>query len=123
MNNTRLFAVPANNVCMASLEKASILWLSWLKDLFLQLQCIHNCYHSIYFTLVDRYGITVSQMISDMFLMSLLQYPSLFTNVTYRIRLFTGFVQTYATRRVPNVEQDLSTLPEHLRSSSIFGCM
>ena len=44
--------------------------------------------------LVDRYGITVSQMISNMFRMSLLQYPSLYTNVTYRIRLFTGFVIT-----------------------------
>ena len=43
---------------------------------------------------VDRYGITVSQMISDMFRMSLLQYPSLFTNVTYRIIRYTGFVVT-----------------------------
>ena len=41
--------------------------------------------------------------------------------VTYRIRLFTGFVISYATRRVPNVEQDLLTLPEHLRSPLVFG--
>ena len=40
---------------------------------------------------VDRYGITVSQMISEMFLMLWLQYPVLFTNMTYRIRLFTLF--------------------------------
>ena len=42
-------------------------------------------------------------------------------NVTYRIRLFTGFVVTWATRRVPYVEQDLLTLPEHLRSPLDFG--
>ena len=38
---------------------------------------------------------TIMQVKSDMFL---IQYPSLFTNVTYRIRLFTGFVITKATR-------------------------
>ena len=42
-------------------------------------------------------------------------------NVTYRIRLFIGFVITWATRRVPHVEQDLLTLPEHLRSPLVFG--
>ena len=35
-------------------------------------------------------------------------------NVTYRIWIFTGFVITQATRRVPHVTQDLLTLPEHL---------
>ena len=47
--------------------------------------------------------------------------PSPFMNVTYRIRLFTGFVTTQATHRVPYVEQDLLTLPEHLRSPLVFG--
>ena len=42
-------------------------------------------------------------------------------NMTYRKRLFTGFVITLATRRVPHVEQDLLTLPEHLRSPLVFG--
>ena len=70
--------------------------------------------------LVHRYGITIPQLISDMFLTSLLQSPSLFMNVIYRIRLFTGFVITRATRRVPHVEQDLLTLPEHLRSPLVF---
>ena len=34
--------------------------------------------------------------------------------------LFTKFVITKATRRVPHVEQDLLTLPEHLRSPLVF---
>ena len=37
--------------------------------------------------LVDRYGITVSQMISDMFITSFI-IPFPFMNVTYRIRLY-----------------------------------
>ena len=44
--------------------------------------------------LVDRYGITVSQMISDMFLYVVTTTPFPFMNVTYRIRLFAGFVIT-----------------------------
>ena len=32
-----------------------------------------------------------------------------------------GFVLTWATRRVPHVEQDLLTIFEHLRSSPVFG--
>ena len=35
--------------------------------------------------------------------------------------LFTGFVITWATRRVPHLKQDLITLPEHLRSPLAFG--
>ena len=67
---------------------------------------------------------TVSQMISDMFLtmyvVTTIPFP--FMNVTYGIlRLFTGFVLTWATRRVPNVKQDLLTLMEHLRSPPVFG--
>ena len=42
-------------------------------------------------------------------------------NVTYRIGLFPGFVITYATRRVPHVEQDLLTLPEHTISPLVFS--
>ena len=48
-------------------------------------------------------------------------------NMTYRIRLLTGFVITWATRRVPHVEHDLLTLLEHLRSPPSFwwgsGCL
>ena len=62
-------------------------------------------------------AVSVSQMISGIFLTSYLQSPSFFVNVIYRIRLFTWFV----IRRVPNVEQDLLTLPEHLRSPVYEG--
>ena len=55
--------------------------------------------------LVDCYGITVSQMLLDMYLASLLQYLSLFTNVNYRIRLFTGHVMVLVTRREPYVSR------------------
>lgn len=45
---------------------------------------------------------------------------SLSTNVTYRLRMFTGFVTKLATPRESHVRQDLFTLPEHLRSSPVF---
>ena len=38
--------------------------------------------------------------------------PFPFTNVTNRIRLLTGIVITWATRRVLHVEKDLLTLPK-----------
>ena len=38
--------------------------------------------------------------------------PFPFMNVTYCIRLLTGFVITWATWRVPHVEQDLLTLQD-----------
>ena len=60
-------------------------------------------------------------MISNMFIISVLQYFSLFTNGTYRIRLFTGFVITWATRPVQHVDQDLPTLPQHMISPQVFG--
>ena len=44
-----------------------------------------------------------------------------FMDLTYRIRLLTGLSITQATRRVSHVEQDLLTLPEHLRSPLVFG--
>lgn len=44
-----------------------------------------------------------------------------FPNVTYWIRLNTGFVIKWATRRVANVKQDLRTFPEHLRSPVILS--
>ena len=52
---------------------------------------LRKCYEH-HHELVYRYGITVLQMISDMFPKSKLQSPFLFMNVTYRISLFTGFV-------------------------------
>ena len=60
-------------------------------------------------------------MISNMFLMSCLQSPSLFMNLTYRIRLYTGFVIPWATLYVPHVEMDLLPLPMHLRSTPFCG--
>ena len=44
--------------------------------------------------LVDRYGITVSQMISDMFRYVVTTIPFPYMNVTYRITIFPGFVIT-----------------------------
>jgi hypothetical protein len=52
--------------------------------------------------LVDRYGISASQMTTDMFHLSL------------------GFV-TRLTRRLSLVEQELPTLPEHLSSPPVFS--
>ena len=66
--------------------------------------------------LVDRYRFT-----NDIGYVPYVVIPVSFMNVTYRIRLFTGFVITQATRRVPHVEQDLLTLPEHLISPLVFG--
>lgn len=57
--------------------------------------------HVYYF--VNRYGILVSQMNTDIFHLS---FPHSFRHIT-------GFV-TRDIRRVPQVEQDLLTFPEHL---------
>ena len=63
--------------------------------------------------LVERYGISVSQMTMDMF------------HLPYHSRSFphswliTGFV-TRLTRRVSLVEHELLTLPEHLSSTPVF---
>ena len=46
--------------------------------------------------------------------------PFGFMKVTYQNRLFTGFAITWATQRVPHLEQDLLTLPEHLRLPQWF---
>ena len=70
------------------------------------------------FDLVDRYGISVSQMTTDV---------SLVVNTSRSFphsRLITGFV-TRLTQRVPLVEQELITLPEHILnqpSMSISRC-
>ena len=57
--------------------------------------------------LVDRYGISVSQMTTDMF-----HFP--------HSQLITRFV-TRLTRRVPLVQQELLTLSEHLSSPPVFS--
>ena len=57
--------------------------------------------------LVDRYGISVSQMTMDMF-----HFPHSW--------LITGFV-TRLPRRVPLEEQELLTLPEYLSSPPVFS--
>ena len=61
--------------------------------------------------LVDRYGIYVSQMNTDMFYLSQI-LPGAF--------VIHGFV-TGLTRRVPLVELEMLTLPEHLRSLPVFS--
>lgn len=38
-------------------------------------------------------------------------------HLTYQIKLITGFILTWAIRRVPYVKEQNLTLPEHLRSS------
>ena len=63
----------------------------------------------------NRYGISVSQMITDMLY--------LFVSTSWSFphsRLITGFV-TRSTRRVTLVGQERITLPEHLRSSPVFS--
>ena len=40
--------------------------------------------------------------------------------MTYQIRLFIGFVITWATRRVSHVEQNLHTIPKNLSSSQFL---
>ena len=66
--------------------------------------------------LVDRYGIYVSQMTTDMFHLS---YPLPGPFLPHS-RLITGFV-TRLTWRVPLVEQELLTLPEHMSSPQVFS--
>jgi hypothetical protein len=66
--------------------------------------------------LVDRYGIYVSQMTTDMFHLSwTLPGPFLIHN------LLSGFV-TRLTRRLSLVEQELLTFPEHPSSPQVFSC-
>ena len=64
--------------------------------------------------LVDHYGISVSQMTMNMFH---LWYTSQSFPHSW---LITGFV-TRLTRRVPLVEQELLTFPEHLSSPPVFS--
>jgi hypothetical protein len=64
--------------------------------------------------LVDRYGISVSQMTMDMLHLSQ-TLPSPFL-----IHDITRFV-TRLTRRAPLMEQELFTFPEHLSSSPILS--
>ena len=64
--------------------------------------------------LVDHYGISVSQMTTDMFPLSQ-KLPGPFL-----IHDITGFV-TRSTRRVPLVKQELLTLPEHMSSPPVFS--
>ena len=64
----------------------------------------------ILYDLVIRYGISVSQMNTDMFAVTIWSF-------THSWNIF-GFV-TRATRRVPLVEQELPTLPEHLNLPSV----
>jgi hypothetical protein len=74
---------------------------------------LQKCYGR-HHDLVDRYGISVSQMTTDMFHLS---YTS---QLFPHSRLITGFV-TRLTRRVPLVEQELLILPEHLSSPPVFS--
>ena len=60
--------------------------------------------------LADRYEISVSQMTTDVFHFPVLPHSW----------LIIGFA-TRLTRRVPLGEQELPTLPEHLRSPPVFG--
>ena len=65
--------------------------------------------------LVDRYGISVSQMTTDMF------HFVVSTSRSFpHSRLITGFVSRL-TRRVPLVEQELLTLQEHMSSPPVFS--
>ena len=63
------------------------------------------------FNLIDRYGLSVTQLTTDMFHLSLTFLQ------TWRI---TGFV-TRLARRVPRVEQELLTLLGHLSPPPVFS--
>ena len=66
--------------------------------------------------LVNFYGIAGSQMTTDMSVPLVVTTSRSFPHS----RLITGFV-TRLTRRVPLVEQELLTLPEHLSSHPVFS--
>ena len=66
-----------------------------------------------------RRGILKWYWICSLRVTTIIPFP--FVNVTFRIRLFTGFVIIWATRWVPYVEQDKLTLPEHLRPPLFIG--
>ena len=62
-------------------------------------------------------------MITDVFfyVVTIIHFPFHHECDLPNYRQFTGFVITRETRRVPHVEQDLLTLPEQLRSPTVFG--
>ena len=71
-------------------------------------------FYSPHHDLVDRYGITC--VTNDH------GYVPLFVSTSrsfHHWRLITGFV-TRLTRRAPPMEQELLTLPEHMRSPPVF---
>ena len=65
--------------------------------------------------LINRCGIFVSQMTTEMFLLIFLTFRSFIHSW-----IITGFV-TRVTRHVPHVEQELLIRPEHLRSPTDFS--
>jgi hypothetical protein len=72
-------------------------------------------FYGLHHDLVDRYGVCVSQMTTDIF--------HLVVNTSQSFPhswLITGFVNRL-TQRVPLVEQELPTFPEHLSSPLIFS--
>ena len=75
------------------------------------LQKFYGCHHD----LVDRYGISVSQLTTDMFHLSVNTSRS-FPHSWH----ITGFV-TRLTLRMSLVEHKLLTLPEHLSSPPVFS--
>jgi hypothetical protein len=98
------------------LDRGLLLTGKLLKEEFLlvklksSLRKIYGRHHD----LVDRYGIYVSQMITDMFHLSeTLPGPFLIHDITWFVTRLTG--------RVSLVEQDLLTVPEHLSSPSVFS--
>ena len=98
------------------LDRVLLLTEKLLKEEFLlvklksSLRKIYGHHHD----LVDRYGIYVSQMITDMFhLSSTFPDPFLIHDITWFVTRLTG--------RVSLVEQDLLTVPKHLSSPSVFS--
>jgi hypothetical protein len=79
--------------------------------LLVKLESSLRKFYGRHHNLIDRYGLSVTQLTTDMFHLSL-TFPQ-----TWRI---TGFV-TRLTRRVPRVEQELLTLLGHLSPPSVFS--
>ena len=97
-------------------QNASLDMTFWLDEfLFVKLKSPLRKFYGRHHDLVDRYGISVSQMTTDMF------HLSVNTSRSFpHSWLITVFV-TILTRWVSLVEQELLTLPEHLSSPPDFS--
>ena len=100
-----------------SLDRGVLLTRKLLHQGFLlvKLKSSHRKYYGRHHDLVDCYGISVSQMTTDMFPLVVNTSKS-FTHSW----LITGFV-TRLIRRLTLMEQELLSLPKHMSSPPVFS--